>query len=137
MGRLIFALLALWASPVLACTVVVHDDSGGSIGVYEQRLADYNARGCMIELSGLIQSSATIYLGAENVCLRNPMSAVFHGPSWQGRPMAPVDFYYWRDRLASHYPEGIRRWFAVVIRDHTTLYTVKRDELIRVGVQPC
>jgi hypothetical protein len=131
------ALAVLSAFPALACTVVIRDDPGGVIEEYEQRLADYNARGCLVELHGAITSSATIFLGADRVCLGLPMSAHFHRPSWNGKPMAPVDFQYWKHRIASHYPASVRVWYMLNIQNNDMHHTVKRAELLRVGFAPC
>ncbi len=136
--RVLLAILALlWAAPAIACTVEVRNDHGGPIEQYEARLADYNRRGCRVELHETITSSATIFLGADHVCLGLPMSANFHRPTWNGRKMAPVDFQYWKRRLASHYPPAIRRWFLVNIQNDGRHWTVRRDELIRIGVPAC
>lgn len=135
--RLAAVLVALWMSPALACVVEVRNDPGGVITEYEARLADYNRRGCEVRLYELIQSSATIYLGAAHVCLGSPMWAQFHGPSWNGRRMAPVDFHNWKWRLSENYPTALRVWYRAVIRDHTTIWTIRRDELIRLGVPSC
>lgn len=129
--------MVLTAGSASACTIKIHNDPGGAITTYEERLDDYNRRGCVVELSGLIQSSATLYLGATYVCLKDPMTAQFHGPSWGGLQMAPVDFQYWKHRLSEPFPRGIQIWYRAVVRDHTTIWTIKRAELIRLGVPSC
>lgn len=120
-----------------ACVVFVGHDPGGSIEAYERRLADIEARECLVVFDGVTKSAATILLGATHTCVADGAVFTFHGPSWNGRRMAPVDFAYWRNRIARNYPAPVRRWYLATVHDDSTIHTVKRSEMIRIGTSEC
>jgi hypothetical protein len=86
-----------------ASTVVVSEDTGGLVSLYQMRWADLAAKNVKVQISGTCASACTVLLGYipnQNICVTQNGALGFH---W-----ATVGFV--TAELWQLYPQDIRDW---------------------------
>lgn len=118
---------------------VIENDRGGYIGARAIEIGQINGTGARVELRGRIcYSACTMYLGADDVCVSETTTFGFHGPSQQGRPLAPRQFEHWSEVMAAHYNAPLRDWFMREARYRINgYYRVTGESLIALGYPRC
>lgn len=106
--------LALWVpSASHAETIVVGDDMGGDLGLYEVRLGVYRSLGIKVRIDGACASACTILtrLPVDQVCATKRGRLLLHRirPAG-GAAVAPGRIDDENVRLLNSYPDGIRTW---------------------------
>ncbi|MHA6345278.1 hypothetical protein [Roseivivax sp. CAU 1761] len=119
--------------------VIIGSDRGGLLGPRVEQIAALRASGGRVEIRGPdCLSSCTMYLGAGDVCVAPGVRFGFHGPSWYGTPLREVEFEYWSEVMAGHYPDRLRSWFMEEGRFLIVGYhEVPATEIIAMGVPQC
>jgi hypothetical protein len=108
---LVLALFAPVASR--AETIVVSDDMGGDLGLYEVRLGVYRALGIKVRIDGTCASACTILtqLPADQICATGRARLLFHRIRHQGGSAPdPTRLERENARLVESYPAAIRAW---------------------------
>lgn len=114
--RLLAAVLVLILfAPVAsrAETVVVRDDMGGDLGLYEVRLGVYRSLGIKVRIDGACASACTILtqLPPDQVCATERAELLFHRIRLQGFGTSdPAGLERENARLVESYPAAIRAW---------------------------
>lgn len=114
--RLLAAVFALaLAAPVAshAETIVVRDDAGGDLGLYEVRLGVYRSLGINVRIDGTCASACTILtqLPADQVCATGRAMLLFHRIRHQGGgAQDTARLARENTRLVESYPAAIRAW---------------------------
>lgn len=136
--------LGLWLGLIAAAApaqqvIVIGDDRGGGLNTRAQLVAQIRAAHARVEIRGSIcYSACTMYLGAGDVCISPQTTFGFHGPTRDGRPLAPADAERWSAVMARHYPEGLRQWYMATARFATgSLYRIRGADLMRYGYPAC
>lgn len=119
--------------------LVVQNDRGGLIGARALEISQLNARNIRVELRGRIcYSSCTLYLGANDVCLREETIFGFHGPSQRGTALPQERFEHWSNVMAAHYNAPLREWFLSEARHRLSgHYRISGASLIALGYPAC
>ena len=133
--------LAVMAGPAAAQsggTMVVNADRGGYIGQRSAEIRFLRATGQRVEVRGLCLSACTMYLSLPNMCVAPDARLGFHGPSRNGRALAPVEFDHWSEVMAESYREPLLSWFMNEGRYRTSgYYEFTGAALIRMGYPAC
>jgi len=117
MNKLAFIFLSVALS---ACSInsegrdalYVGYDEGGVIHNRAAQIDRLNAQGKQVVIGNgaVCISACTMYLGAENVCVKPNAYLGFHGAISFGEP-GVKDGEYWTDYMADYYPPALRDWF--------------------------
>jgi hypothetical protein len=137
----VLGMLLVPAEPIAAQTSgvkVVRYDRGGMLGQRAAEIRLLRAKGQRVELHGTCLSACTMYLGLPNVCVDRAANFGFHGPSRDGKKLAPREFEYWSEIMAKNYREPLRSWYLSEARYRTSdYYQVSGAELIKMGYSQC
>ncbi len=119
--------------------IVIGDDRGGGINTRARIVDQIRAAHARVEIRGTIcYSACTMYLGAGDVCVSPGTTFGFHGPTRNGRALAPEAAERWSAVMARYYPEALRQWFMSTARFATgDIYRVSGAEIIRYGYRAC
>jgi len=111
----VFATLALFVAgcgknpPMEDGTLRSH--SGGFIDSHEAHIRSLGNQPIRMT-DRVYRSAATMYLGAENVCVARDSRFEFHGPSWLGLTPLPQEAHdYWVAKIVQFYPYPLDEWF--------------------------
>lgn len=116
-----------------ACERVIEHGEGGII---LNVAAEVAAEKCSVRLRGQINSADTLWLGARDVCVEPSVRMEFHGPRNYGLfRLSPVDFQYYSQVVADHYPKPLADWYMAAGR--YGFWTIRASELVRLGVKAC
>lgn len=116
--------------------LVVGLTRGGPIEDFAGLVKSWNRRNCRVEITEpYCRSSCVMFLGADHACIDRDTQFFIHGPSWNGRKMAPVDFNHWSQVIADHYPKHLGEWFMATGRFKRTW--IPGEALIKMGVEEC
>lgn len=140
-GRLGIAMvLAVWAQAATAQQViVVGNDRGGLVGERAQLVDRIRAANARVEITGNIcYSACTMYLGAGNVCISPATTFGFHGPTRNGRSLAPADFDRWSAVMARYYAPPLRDWYMQSARfELSGVVRLSGAQLLQLGYAAC
>lgn len=90
----------------------IGDDHGGKVSDRQRQIAILSRSGKTVAILGEhCLSSCTMLLALPNLCIHPKTVFGFHGPSDYGAQLPPVQFEYWSQIIASHYPPGLRSWY--------------------------
>ncbi|WP_254445885.1 hypothetical protein [Ruegeria arenilitoris] len=119
--------------------MIVGSDRGGYLHDRLIELENLQRHGIQVEIRGRVCfSTCTMFLGLPGTCVNPDTTFGFHGPSRSGRRLAPADFDYFSEVMASYYPEPLRTWFMDKGRNRINgVYKIKGTELIRLGIPSC
>ena len=128
------------AATLVAATMCVRDIDHSEGGFVDQTAKMVAEENCLVRIKdGIVcESSCTMWLGAKHVCVAPGATLVFHRPKnlFGLLAMPPVEFHKYARLIASHYPKSLERWYLTVVTQGGS-YTIKGDELIRLGVPSC
>lgn len=119
--------------------LVIRDDPGGRLRPRLQLVSDLRARQSRVEFRGrYCNSSCTLLLGVEDVCVSPRTRFGFHGPHYLDRPIPEERFEYWSQRMADAYPPRLRGWFMSTARYKGAVpITLTGAQLIEMGFPRC
>lgn len=119
--------------------IVIGDDRGGGINTRARIVDQIRAAHARVEIRGdICYSACTMYLGAGDVCVSPGTTFGFHGPTRNGRPLAPDAAERWSAVMARYYPDALRQWFMNTARFATSdVYRVSGAEIMRFGYRAC
>jgi hypothetical protein len=114
MVRLAFPALLLCV--LAACVPVATEigterDTGGSFVAYEAQVARLAREGTPFVIPRYCASACTMYLSLPQACAHRDGVFGFHSARLRGPIEAPAVVDALNQRMASHYPERLRRWF--------------------------
>ena len=118
---------------------VVGNDRGGSIKERLYQLHKLRSTGQRVEIRGRIcYSTCTMLLGLPETCVLPETQFGFHGPSLNGRRLAPDRFEYFSRVIAQYYPRPLRDWYMDTGRKRLNrIYRISGSEIIAMGIQAC
>ena len=140
----VFLLLAalLFPTPLAAevhPSLVIGNDRGGYLHDRLIELENLERNGVAVEIRGRVCfSTCTMFLGLPRTCVNPNTTFGFHGPSKNGRRLAPEDFDYFSRVMAKYYPEPLKSWFLKKGRNRISgVYRIKGTQIIQMGVRAC
>lgn len=118
---------------------VVQNDRGGLIRDRLVELRNLRASGQRVEIRGQIcYSTCTILLGLPNTCISPETQFGFHGPSKNGRQLAPDRFEYYSRVIAQYYPKQLNSWYMKTGRNRIKgVHRIKGRDIIQMGIKAC
>lgn len=140
MGRvaaILAAVLVLGAAT--QAPLVVGNDRGGSIRDRLDQIRELRASGRRVEIRGRVcYSTCTMLLGLPNVCISPDTVFGFHGPSLNGRRLAPDRFEYFSRVIAQYYPAPLREWYMMTGRHRAyPPYRIRGAQITAMGIPAC
>lgn len=135
------AALILMSAPLASKEIQVGNDPGGRILDRKVQIEIANRTNARIHIVGdYCNSSCTMLLGADDVCVSSETLFGFHGPYRVNRTkMTEKEFDQKSTSLSTYYPRPIRNWFmskARYVGPDEFLY-VSGAYLISIGVKEC
>ena len=118
---------------------VVQNDRGGFIRDRLIQLRNLRASGRRVEIRGRIcYSTCTMLLGLPNTCISPDTQFGFHGPSKNGRRLAPDRFEYYSRVIAQYYPSQLNDWYMKTGRKRINgVHRIKGQDIIQMGIEAC
>jgi hypothetical protein len=119
--------------------IVIGNDRGGYVGERARLVDQIRAANVRVEITGRIcYSACTMYLGAGNVCISPSTTFGFHGPTRNGRSLAPADFDRWSAVMARYYAPPLRDWYMQTARfENSGVVQVRGSQLLQLGYASC
>lgn len=119
--------------------IIVGNDRGGPVVARAEQIEHIRKSGQRVEIRGRqCLSSCTMYLGLADTCVNPNTIFGFHGPSQHGRALAKVDFDYWSQVIADHYPQNLQAWYMKTGRHRLHSYAkLNGRALIKLGIRQC
>lgn len=121
--------------PDIRQPVIIEDDRGGLVDLYERTVIRYNLENRRVEIRGSCRSACTLALGVKNVCVAKGAQVRWHHAynSYTGATRADIT-----RRMLSQIPlriaQAVGPYIAVNYNDRATL---NYAELIKLGVSDC
>ncbi|TMV05648.1 hypothetical protein FGK63_16535 [Ruegeria sediminis] len=118
---------------------VVGNDRGGSIKARLFQIRRLRASGQRVEIRGkFCFSTCTMLLGLPNTCILPETQFGFHGPSLNGRRLAPDRFEYFSRVISQYYPQPLRDWYMKTGRNRLNpIYRISGARIIAMGIAAC
>ncbi|WP_127749880.1 hypothetical protein [Parasedimentitalea marina] len=118
---------------------VVGNDRGGFIRDRLIEMRNLRASGQPVEIRGAVcYSTCTMLLGLPQTCISPNTVFGFHGPSKNGRKMAPDRYEYYSQVIAQYYPAPLKDWYLKKGRKRINgVHRIKGAEIIRMGARAC
>lgn len=118
---------------------VVRNDRGGFIRDRLVELHNLRESGRRVEIRGRVcYSTCTMFLGLPNTCISPRTQFGFHGPSKNGRRLAPDRFDHYSRVIAQHYPNQLNDWYMETGRKRIDgVHHIKGRDIIQMGIKAC
>jgi hypothetical protein len=119
--------------------LVVRNDRGGLLRERLRQIGQLRQQSRPVEIRGAVCfSTCTMFLGLPDTCISPQTTFGFHGPSSYGRALDADTFNRASRVIASHYPAELKTWYMDKARFKIrSIYRVKGEQIIRMGVRAC
>lgn len=120
--------------------LIIANDRGGSLKTRYLQIDSLYRSGREVRIVGpRCESSCTLYLGLDNVCISPDVRFGFHGPSLYGvLPLSKAKFENLSITMSTFYPEPVRSWFLNEARHSTTkMAYLTGDYFLSLGYRKC
>jgi hypothetical protein len=119
----------------MLCALIIATHMGGSISdaTAVARWADKS--GCIVRIEGQCASACVMLVKLG--CVTPSAMLGFHAPTRNGMPLVGSDRAFWAQRMASHMPAAMARWYLAGPAYKAGLTWLDARNAIIMGAKPC
>lgn len=119
----------------MLCALIIAAHMGGSISDTTATARWVERSGCSVTISGQCASACVMLL--RSGCVTPTARLGFHGPTRNGKPLIGNDRAFWAEKMASHMPDVMARWYVAGPAHSARLTWINAKQAVGMGARKC